>query len=331
MRMDGRWSAWILFAAVVGALASCQREPAPSEIRIGYAGVLDVGDAAQEIAHASLEAAGYTVVEQPFATIEALVDAVSRGDVHFGTGATRAFWAAISRGARVRTVMEHVGNVHRLVVAGTPPDCRAALHGRRLALQSEGAAGTALARAWMAAHCEGVVPEVVMVPGSPNRFAAALSGAVDATVLQLSDVARLTQAAPGRFSVMGDFAREWPGLMVTGLHVNTDLAASQPDLARDYVRARVLANRTAMADSPQVLAHARRILGGGDWTAEVEEYADRAVWAADGGLTRKGVVDTLRFLIDESGLDGSLTPEAVADLSILDDVMRGLGAETSTR
>jgi len=312
-------------------LSACQREPGRDEIRVGYAGVLDVGDAAQEMAHASLEAAGYTVVEQSFATIEALVDAVSRGDVHFGTGAARAFWAAVAKGARVRTVMEHVGNVHRLVVAGAPADCTAALHGRRLALQSEGAAGTALARAWMAVHCNGVMPEVVMVPGSPNRFAAALSGAIDATVLQLSDVARLDRAAPGRFSVMGDFAREWPGLMVTGLHVNTEFADREPTMVRDYIRARVLANRAAVADRAGVLAHARRMLGGGDWAPEVDEYAEKGVWHVDGGLTRQGAADTLRFLVEQSGLEPSLTPEQVADPGVLEDVLREVGSRSSHR
>jgi hypothetical protein len=321
----------VLGALAAGVLTACQRESVRREIRVGYAGVLDVGDAPQAMAHASLEAAGYTVVEQSFATIEALVDAVSRGHVHFGTGAARAFWAAVARGARVRTVMEHVGNVHRLVVAGSPPDCAAALHGRRLALQSEGAAGTALARAWMALHCEGVTPEVVMVPGSPNRYAAALSGAVDATVLQLSDVARLHRAAPGRFSVMGDFAREWPGLMVTGLHVNTDVATSDPALVRDYIRARVLAHRAAVADRAMVLDHARRILGGGDWAAEVDEYADRGVWHVDGGLTRQGAADTLRFLVERSGLDASLTPERVADPGVLEDVLRDVGLQATSR
>lgn len=326
--LGNRWrAAWSLAVlTLVTVIVACAQPSAGPEIRVGYAGVLDVGDISAEIAHADLESAGYVVREQAFATIETLVDALARGDVDVGTGAARAFWAASAKGAELRTVMEHVGNVHRLVSQGNPPNCAAAIDRRRLALQSEGAAGTALARAYMAIHCPDVHPEILMVPGSPNRLAAALSGAVDATVLQLSDVARLMRLAPGRFSVTADFSREWPGLMVTGVHVNARFAREQPALVRAYVKARVLANRRTIADRAEALRHAHLILGDSeDWSGQIDDYVLMPAWHAQGGLTRAGVEETLRFLTERSGLDPTLTTARIADLSFLESVLGELG------
>ncbi len=321
----------VALLVLAASMGSCAQPSTKPEIRVGYAGALDVGDVSAEIAHADLEAAGYRVREQSFATIETLVDALARGDVDVGTGAARAFWAASAKGAQLRTVMEHVGNVHRLVSQGTPSTCAEAVDGRRLALQSEGAAGTALARAYMAIHCPDARPEILMVPGSPNRLAAALSGAVDATVLQFSDVARLMRLAPGRFTVTGDFSKEWPGLMVTGVHVNARFAQEQPALVHAYVRARVLANRRAVADRAEALRHARRILGETeDWSGQLDDYALMPAWHARGGLTRAGVEETLRFLTERSGLDKTLTSASIADLSFLESVLGELDGAPST-
>jgi NitT/TauT family transport system substrate-binding protein len=320
-------------AAALGivAVACATRSPEahPPEIRVGHGAPLDFSDLAGEIAHQHLEAQGYSIRLTIYASTEAAIDALARGDVDVAAGSTRSFWAAIAKGAPIRAVAEHAGNLYRLVAAGHPSGCQA-LDRRRLALHGEGAAGTALARAYLAARCPQARPEILMVPGSPNRLAAMLSGAVDAAVLKVSDVDQLERMAPGRFSEIADFAREWPGLVTTPVHVNTRFAAAHPDQVRDYVRARVLANRQAASDQAELLRQARRILGdAADWTPDARAHAAIPAWDPDGGLTRSAVARTLEFMTTHAGLDASLTRDRVADFTYLDAVLRELGQARS--
>ena len=134
----------VVLAFVVALVAACSDNsgrPDDRRIRVGHVGALDFSDMPAEIAHDALRADGYVVVLQAYPTVEVLADALARGDVDIGAGSTRSFWAAIGRGAPIRSVMEHVANIHRLIATATTPGC-AAYSDRRFALQSEGAAGT---------------------------------------------------------------------------------------------------------------------------------------------------------------------------------------------
>ncbi|MEQ1758422.1 MAG: ABC transporter substrate-binding protein [Vicinamibacterales bacterium] len=328
-RTLGRAAGLVLLVGILAA--SCAQSPAEEtrpEIRVGFGGALDFGDLAGEIAHQQLEKQGYRVRVVTFASTEIAVDALSRGEVDFATGSTRSFWAAAARGAPVRAVVEHAANVFRLVIAGMRQDC-AALDGQRLALHAEGAVGTVLARVYLADRCPDAHPEVLLVPVSANRLAALLSGSVAAAVLKLSDVSQVERLAPGRFTMVTDFGNAWDDLKTTLVHTNTNFAESHPDQVRDYVRARVLANRQAATDHDEVLRQAKRVLGeGSDWTPEAREYAALPAWHPDGGMTRAELDRTLRFMIDRSGIDQTLTVDRVADLSVLEDVLREVRAVT---
>ncbi|HVT48566.1 MAG TPA: hypothetical protein VHD57_12305 [Vicinamibacterales bacterium] len=314
-------------AVLLGAAGACADRSSIAtspRIRIGYAGTLDFSDMASELAHERLRESGVAVTTRSFPTAELIVDALARGDVDVADGSTRAFWAAAAKGAPIRTVMDHVVDVHRLVVAGEP-GCRA-IDGVRLALQSEAAAGTALARAYLARACPDARPDILFVPGSTNRMAALLSGSLTATVLQLSDVVRLERLAPGRVSVMADFAREWPTVETTGVHVNTRFAAAHPDWVRAYVRARLTANREIAGHGDELVALANRLMGAEpDWATLAPIYMALPAWDPNGGLTREGVKATLDFLVRHTRLSPALTPEMVADLSYLDAALRDLG------
>jgi ABC-type nitrate/sulfonate/bicarbonate transport system substrate-binding protein len=328
MRRNAAVAVTGLAAAVLlgtaGACADRSSIATSPRIRIGYAGTLDFSDMASELAHERLRESGVAVTTRSFPTAELIVDALARGDVDVADGSTRAFWAAAAKGAPIRTVMDHVVDVHRLVVAGEP-GCRA-IDGVRLALQSEAAAGTALARAYLARACPDARPDILFVPGSTNRMAALLSGSLTATVLQLSDVVRLERLAPGRVSVMADFAREWPTVETTGVHVNTRFAAAHPDWVRAYVRARLTANREIAGHGDELVALANRLMGAEpDWATLAPIYMALPAWDPNGGLTREGVKATLDFLVRHTRLSPALTPEMVADLSYLDAALRDLG------
>ena len=315
----------------IGVSAGCSSDiPNPTGapvIRVGYAGSLDFSDMAAELAHEQLTQAGYLVVTRAYPTVEIAADALARGDVDLAFGATRPFWSAIARGAPVRSVMEHAANIHRLVAANaaTAASVCDAFNRQPLALQSEGAAGTAFARAWLARVCPGARHDIIFVPGSQNRMAGLLSGTMPATVLQLSDVMRLEEMAPARFKVVADFAQEWPGVRPTLVHVNTTFATSHPDSLRAYLRERIVANRRVVADEATLLAIAGRRLGvDTNWSALALVYRTLPVWDAQGGLTATHVADTLAFLQENTGLASSLTTDQVADTSSLGGVLHEL-------
>jgi ABC-type nitrate/sulfonate/bicarbonate transport system substrate-binding protein len=290
-------------------------------IRVAYSGQPDIDDVPSLLAHTALEAEGYAVEETFFALSELGVEAVVRGNVEFAVGSVRSFWAAAGRGARVRTVMEHVANVHRLVVDSRITTC-AGLDGGRVAIQSEAAAGTVLARAYFAEECPDVRPQTLSVPHSENRAAALLSGNLDAAVLELSLFLWLDQQAPGRFRVLEDFAARWPLIKVTGVHVNTDFAAAHPEAVRDYVRARVLANRAVLADSSLLVAEATRVIGvSAAWPEIARTYVRMTAWPSTGGLTEADVERSLAFLKRPGGLKADLMPATVSDLSFLGAVL----------
>ena len=310
--------AFLTAAAVIGCAA-----PAPTGrpiIRVAYS-QLGLQDLPSLLADAALEAEGYNVEETFFALSELGAEALVRGRVEFAVGSVRSFWAAAGRGAHIRTVMEHVANAHRLVADDRITTC-AGLDGRRLALQSESAAGTALARAYFAQECPSMRPQTLLVPQSESRAAALLSGHLDAAVLELGIFLWLDQQAPGRFHILEDFAARWPGIKVSGVQVNTDFAKKHPDVVRSYVRARVVANRAVLADPSLLVAEAMRSIGGSaSWPAVVRAYVGMMAWAPDGGLTEADVERSLAFFKRTTGLKPDLTVADVADLSVLDAVL----------
>lgn len=237
------------------------REPG-DPIRVAYAGPTDFDDLPSIIAHNRLREAGQAVEEVAFSLSEQSAEAVARGDVAFANGSLRTFWAARSRGADVVTVMTHVGNVHRLIARGTVTGCDD-LVSRQTGIHSEGAAGTALLRAWLDEECPGLEIRTLAIPRSENRAAALLSGGLDVAVVELSLFTWLTTQAPGEFHVLGDFHARWPDLETTGVHVHGTLLRTQPALVEAYLRARLEADRAVVADDrdtrlPQDIRGARR-------------------------------------------------------------------------
>lgn len=311
--------------ALIATTLSCRHSPEPRVLRVGDSGDYDFGDLALVEAHARLTAQGYDVRVTPLATGEMAAAALARGDVDISNGAYPTFWRAIAKGGRLVTVMEHTGNLHRLVATHTIQTC-ADLDGQVVAMHTESASSTALARVFFSEDCPGATPRVVMIPASENRAASLMSGVVAAAVLEVSDLDHLQQLAPGRFHVLCDFAARWPFLGTTGIYVSEALARDHADEVRDYVRARVLANRDLVRDRARLLADAARVLGTARlWTDDAEAYTTLGLWDANGGFMRGPIAQTLAFYRQHGTPLTDLTVDRVADFSFLDDVLREVG------
>lgn len=314
--------AGLVLACAVGG-AACAREAGQESrrptIRVALAGVPDFGDLAGLLAHERLRAEGYVVEETSYSGTDVAIDALARGAAEFGGGSITGAWTAAVQGARIRTVMEQVANPHRLVVASSIRTCQD-LEGQRLALHGEAGVGTDLVRIYLAEECPGVKPATLYINGSDNRAAAFVAGTIDAAAMDLGILHWLEEQAPGRFHVLVDFASRWPAVKTTGVQVNMDFAAAQPERVVHYLRARVQAGRDLMADSDLLADRAARAFGPADrWQRIARAYIEANAWPADGGLTHVDVERTLAFFADDTL--GRATPRDVSDLSFLRDAL----------
>jgi ABC-type nitrate/sulfonate/bicarbonate transport system substrate-binding protein len=285
-------------------------------------GTASFGDLPMKLAHARLNAQGYQVEETPYVASDLIVQAVAGGSADFGNGAITAAWTAVARGARIRTVMEHVANPHRFVVAQGVSAC-AELEGRRLALHGEGGVVNTLVRAFLAEECPDVTLSPVYMEDSSSRAAALLTGQLDAAPIDLNLLHWLEEQAPGRFHVMSDFAARWPSIKTIGVQVNSDFAATNREVVIEYIRARLTANRDLASDAGLLAAEAERHLGPSPrWARVARAYVEVHAWAPDGGLTQADVVRTLAFF--STGALTGLSAESVADLTFLEEALGSL-------
>jgi NitT/TauT family transport system substrate-binding protein len=291
-------------------------------IHVAYPSAADLGDLPSLMVEAQLTREGYDVRTTFYARAQLAVEAVARGHADVGMGSTRTYWAAIARGADVVTVMEQVANGWSLVARPEITTC-AGLHGKRLALSSEGSLSAALSLAYVRRSCPGTEPRIVIIAGSENRAAALLAGAVDASPVELAEAVRLGRKAPGRIHTLVDFAATQPGLKTTGVHVNRAWAEKNPAAVEAYMGALLEVHRRARSDAAGLTAEARRRLAIDG--PVVAAHLAAGVWDVNGGLTTKAVADTLEFFIAAGSLPRGLTPQRVADLGPLERVLAGLG------
>ena len=312
-------------AAVPGSAAA---DDPPRRIRVAFSSTVDLGDLPALMAHARLAAQGYEVAPTFYARAQLAADALARGQVDIGNGSTRTYWAAVGKGADIATVMEQVGNGWAIVAA---PDIRtcADLHERRFAITGDGSVSAALAGAYLRERCPGVEPRVVTIGGSEHRAAALLAGRIDAAPLELAEALYLAAKAPGRFRTLVSFSDTMPFLVTTGIHVNRGWAQQHPGALHDYLRA-VLATHRAIVRNPDSLVREARIrlhLDPSFVEQIVETHIRANAWDPNGRLSLPAVRDSLAFFVRSASLPASLTPERVADLGALEQLLGEIGRQ----
>jgi ABC-type nitrate/sulfonate/bicarbonate transport system substrate-binding protein len=239
----------------------------------------DFSDLPSFLAQARLRAQGFQIESTFFSGTSVAVAEVSRGTVDIMNGSTIGVWMAISRGAAVRTIMNHTADPYRFV-AGLGIEACAALDGRRVGLADrqfrEHASRPRLPDRRMSIG----QPEVLTIGESSNRVAAFLAGGIDAAGLELSSWLWLQKQAPGRYVLLSDFSKRWPAIKTTGVHVNTAFARAHRDLVEEYVRAVLAANRDVLADPGLLVAAANEHMGRSeDWTATAPRIHRRRAWS----------------------------------------------------
>jgi ABC-type nitrate/sulfonate/bicarbonate transport system substrate-binding protein len=312
----------------LGACGGWSEPPAENErpqvtVRVATTAGGEFAEVPMLAAHQALAGAGYRIEEQSLAQAELTVETLSRGTADLAHGSLPAYWAAIARGAAIVTVMEPAGNGHLLVGTKAITTCRD-LHGRKIAVNSLGATGGTLVRAFIQEVCPGTAPEYMVMTGSRNRVAALLAGAIDGAALLRMDVAEL-QTRSDVVSFIEDFAVRWPDLAMVGIFANRDFAARHPKAVEDYIRECLRAQRE-LSTSPTRMAEAARtfLKTDRDLLPIAKAHIDAGTWDGRGGMTDDRVEKTLQFFRATGWLKDVPQGTAFVDRSYLDRALASL-------
>lgn len=295
-------------------------------IRVGFSTVADAGDVPSLMAHDLLREEGYTVQTTFFSAADLEVAALAQGDVDIGNGSTRTHWAAVAKGAGIRTVMEQVALLWSILAKPEIKTC-ADLQGRRYAISSLGSLNAALTKAYLQQNCPGTEPEYILIASSGNRAAALLAGEIDATSLELADVLQLQDTAPGKFHTLFDFGKSLPELKSTGIHVNLEFAQTHAEMVHDYLRA-VLTIHRRIRENPELLETALvkyLSLDSNAAKAIAAAYLERHVWELNGGMPPDAIPYSVAFFQNSGSLPKELDANTVADPTYLNAVLDEIG------
>ena len=274
----------------------------------------------------ALKQAGHDVTVTYLSQPQDAVTAVVRGDANFGSASASTVIAAIAQGNPIKAIAQ-ANAADYVLVAPVDVTGIEGLNGLRVGIHAKVSTTTLLVNVALAAYPT-VKPQILVVPGSANRIQALAAGQLDASPIQIGDVAKLDQLAPGKFHVIYDFAKEQPGLMDSALFTSDDVLKSDPTLVKQFLEAQLTAVRQDYAD-PTVLAAAITAnvpkTTAEEGTSIAKLYVDEKVWPADGGMTADNVKLTLDALSKAGMVTNAPAPESVADRTGLDAALKALG------
>jgi NitT/TauT family transport system substrate-binding protein len=253
---------------------------------------------------------------EPEFAIEGLV----RGDYQFSAEATAPALIAMSKGAPIRIVADVVANQWAVYGVAGRERCDQ-LDGRPFGIFSEGAVATAMVKQWVERDCRaGAEPAYLTIGDSGARAQALLSGQIDATALELTDIISLEEVHGGTgLQRMADFGEVFPGLHPQTVYASEDYLNEHGEASQAFIDALVEEHRKINADSGYLASLALRYLPDeyDEQTAEVvsRRYVEAGLFDA-AGLTSQSLQATVDFFADAGVID-DMPVSDVADLSFL--------------
>ncbi len=175
--------------------------------------------------------------------------------------------------------------------------------------------------------------ELLIIPGSDVRAQALLSGQIDATVLDIQDVALASEQAPGEINVLVRFSQLFPELTSVRFTANKEWIDANRPLAKEIVKALIIANREAVADPDATVAAAQEEYSDQDPAvveAIIRAFIEGDHWVLDGGMSEENALSELQFYLDAGQTTLEPTAENVESLyrlDILNEVLDEVGRE----
>jgi NitT/TauT family transport system substrate-binding protein len=304
--------------------------PKPSgdlTVRAGFSSQISFNDLPMWITSERLNKQGWKTETVEFTQAELATEAIAKGDVVYGSGATSSALLANQKGARILLAADQ--NLNHWTMVSTPAITKCAdLNGKRLAIHSQGAVSTAMVRIWVDRTCKGTNPNYIVIAGSQNRAAALINGQIDATPLEMADWISIEDEHPGKYRLLENFSKGLPDLSTTGLYVNGDWVERNKEVAVAYM-AELLKTNRMIAEDPKLVEDAARLK-----LPEMSEKVRPKVVAAynsfdafppNGGLTREKVEGTIKFFTEGGVLQPGLAADKAANLSILEGALAIVG------
>lgn len=296
------------------------------KIRVAFPSVADLGDVPLLLAAERLRVLGYDLEPIFFAQETLVLQAVARGDVEMGAGASRATLAAIQAGADLRLIGTQHRNLWTMYSRKEITRCED-LTGKRLALHSQAGISTAIVRGWLKEKCPTANPNILYIPGSENRAAALIANQIDATPLELSDAIQVDVLRPGQYVRMADFSKDLPWLLDSLFYASPKTIAARRDLLKALFRELLIIHRLAAREPQTIAAVAPKYVKLQDLSLMSQiarAYAEAQLWPTDGGFTPTAVQRTYQFFVDIESLKPGLKAETVGDYTIVTEVVRDL-------
>lgn len=295
-------------------------------LRLSSQGAAGVGDIPTLMATDSLKAQGYDVEFTNFSTTDLIPTSLLRGDLDIGSVNTTVSWAAMSKGANLRTILSKTNMTFYLVAKNEIQACRD-LNNRSIGFNSTKTFGYVMSIEWIKKNCPGTTPQILSIPDTPNRLAAMQAGQLDASYLDIDSWLELNRRLPGQHHILINFVKEFPDIQFSSFTVQRDWAQQHSEMVKDFVRAILTANRQVIDDPKLLEDEIAKRLSRSD--AEAKEAADaylaQKVWDPDGGYTPETTQATLTFLAGSGSIPATLKSDDVVDLSYLNAVLDEIG------
>lgn len=297
-------------------------------LRVSVLGISNVIDVPSLMALDALEQQGYQTEVIYFAKGSLLIPALLQGDVDITAANSTRVGAAIAEGADIRVFVGKTNIDYLLVAKAGIQSCRD-LDGKAVTFSSRQSVGYVMFEQYILQHCPGISPEIILISGPENRVVSLQAGEVDAAYLGLQDWLLLQKVAPGMFSLLIDFPKEFPEVQLSMFSARCQWTQEHGDMVKDFIRVLLEIHRSIYQD-PQLLADGivRYLEIEPDSADELaQEYLAAQQWDPNGQITMENIQATLDFLRAGDMLAADLTVDQFADLSYLDAVLDEIGRE----
>jgi ABC-type nitrate/sulfonate/bicarbonate transport system substrate-binding protein len=273
----------------------------------------------------ALAADGYTIEKTYLTSSTLITDALARGEADLGMANTQTAWAAVAKGADIRTVVEATGPSNLLAAHERIRSCRD-LDDKPVGVASTTGFSPLLLALFFERECPGVRPRTLLLPEAGARAAALLSGRVEATMLPADDFLRIERQSTVPFHVLMSHG-DLPDIRIDALHVRRAWALEHPEAVQALIRAQLEAHRLVTTRPDTLREESVKRLSIDQATAEAIGSAlmKAGIWDPNGSLTAGNVQSTIQFLTNAGALPAGLTIDQVSDLSHLDAVLDRIG------
>jgi len=173
------------------------------------------------------------------------------------------------------------------------------LVGRTVGVHSETSFTKALADFYDRTYSLGMTQ--LIIPGSEVRAEALANDQIDASVIDLPDIVRLSLTYPGSFTVLETVGETLPNLIEQDIWMDRAWVEANPELAQRVVVGLVAGLRKLIDDPEFALNLAAQLLPDEDLAGLeqlIGEYSGRGLWDPNGILTEETAAFTVGFFAE---------------------------------